>query len=140
MIRRPPRSTRTDTLFPYTTLFRFQLVRAADDRRARHGIPADEQHLLLAADPRLHAAAQLALLRWRGQRLDTLCAAFHLWRAGAVNRYGHPVDAPCRRLVDPRRDHLHHHDLQHARAGHDAAQDAAVRLRSEEHTSEPQSL
>src|SRR3546814_1363271 len=31
MIRRPPRSTRTDTLFPYTTLFRSsQRVRAAD--------------------------------------------------------------------------------------------------------------
>src|SRR3546814_5345627 len=29
MIRRPPRSTRTDTLFPYTTLFRSQ--QAADD-------------------------------------------------------------------------------------------------------------
>src|SRR3546814_20413009 len=27
MIRRPPRSTRTDTLFPYTTLFRSILVR-----------------------------------------------------------------------------------------------------------------
>src|SRR3546814_10944452 len=26
MIRRPPRSTRTDTLFPYTTLFRSVLV------------------------------------------------------------------------------------------------------------------
>src|SRR3546814_12572403 len=26
MIRRPPRSTRTDTLFPYTTLFRSALV------------------------------------------------------------------------------------------------------------------
>src|SRR3546814_7242063 len=26
MIRRPPRSTRTDTLFPYTTLFRSPLV------------------------------------------------------------------------------------------------------------------
>src|SRR3546814_19866734 len=26
MIRRPPRSTRTDTLFPYTTLFRAGLV------------------------------------------------------------------------------------------------------------------
>src|SRR3546814_5879150 len=26
MIRRPPRSTRTDTLFPYTTLFRSQCV------------------------------------------------------------------------------------------------------------------
>src|SRR3546814_14574082 len=27
MIRRPPRSTRTDTLFPYTTLFRSQFTR-----------------------------------------------------------------------------------------------------------------
>src|SRR3546814_7985499 len=34
MIRRPPRSTRTDTLFPYTTLFRSR-VRAA--RLARSG-------------------------------------------------------------------------------------------------------
>src|SRR3546814_12953279 len=30
MIRRPPRSTRTDTLFPYTTLFRSYLVTAHD--------------------------------------------------------------------------------------------------------------
>src|SRR3546814_19791834 len=29
MIRRPPRSTRTDTLFPYTTLFRSVLALAA---------------------------------------------------------------------------------------------------------------
>src|SRR3546814_2297887 len=29
MIRRPPRSTRTDTLFPYTTLFRSIQVRSA---------------------------------------------------------------------------------------------------------------
>src|SRR3546814_1538530 len=28
MIRRPPRSTRTDTLFPYTTLFRSSLCRS----------------------------------------------------------------------------------------------------------------
>src|SRR3546814_19323612 len=28
MIRRPPRSTRTDTLFPYTTLFRSRLATA----------------------------------------------------------------------------------------------------------------
>src|SRR3546814_11491110 len=27
MIRRPPRATRTDTLFPYTTLFRSELIR-----------------------------------------------------------------------------------------------------------------
>src|SRR3546814_4947705 len=32
MIRRPPRSTRTDTLFPYTTLFRSQQP-ASDARR-----------------------------------------------------------------------------------------------------------
>src|SRR3546814_11340049 len=30
MIRRPPRSTRTDTLFPYTTLFRSIAVAAGD--------------------------------------------------------------------------------------------------------------
>src|SRR3546814_12061394 len=33
MLRRPPRSTRTDTLFPYTTLFR-SLRRAHELRRA----------------------------------------------------------------------------------------------------------
>src|SRR3546814_10875802 len=35
MIRRPPRSTRTDTLFPYTTLFRSDLPRPAPHRNAR---------------------------------------------------------------------------------------------------------
>src|SRR3546814_12386792 len=34
MIRRPPRSTRTDTLFPYTTLFRSHNRRAADLARS----------------------------------------------------------------------------------------------------------
>src|SRR3546814_16657788 len=34
MILRPPRSTRTDTLFPYTTLVR-SLVRSTDLRRRR---------------------------------------------------------------------------------------------------------
>src|SRR3546814_5009013 len=29
MLRRPPRSTRTDTLFPYTTLFRSVIIEAA---------------------------------------------------------------------------------------------------------------
>src|SRR3546814_8756959 len=33
MIRRPPRSTRTDTLFPYPTLFRSQVVGAAEHHR-----------------------------------------------------------------------------------------------------------
>src|SRR3546814_6194598 len=33
MIRRPPRSTRTDTLFPYTTLFRSGFADGAGGRR-----------------------------------------------------------------------------------------------------------
>src|SRR3546814_6551789 len=41
MIRRPPRSTRTDTLFPYTTLFRSGLRRRAWDRSCHP--PIDDQ-------------------------------------------------------------------------------------------------
>src|SRR3546814_18911837 len=41
MIRRPPRSTRTDTLFPYTTLFRSPCISDKDilmiDSRPLHG-------------------------------------------------------------------------------------------------------
>src|SRR3546814_11180547 len=47
MIRRPPRSTRTDTLFPYTTLFRSQPL--GDGRRqvvARLGVLQDVAHPL----------------------------------------------------------------------------------------------
>src|SRR3546814_15141711 len=46
MIRRPPRSTRTDTLFPYTTLFRSRL-------EARQ----EAADVLLAVEPRLEQAA-----------------------------------------------------------------------------------
>src|SRR3546814_14265404 len=48
MIRRPPRSTRTDTLFPYTTLFRSDAVAQAPGaarRRARHPPPAPRTEL-----------------------------------------------------------------------------------------------
>src|SRR3546814_14160172 len=41
-IRRPPRSTRTDTLFPYTTLFRSAAAHAR-----RGGVPG---HLVLVLD------------------------------------------------------------------------------------------
>src|SRR3546814_7843143 len=52
MIRRPPRSTRTDTLFPYTTLFRSppRSRRAgrpgppAEVARPRAGGPRSEEH------------------------------------------------------------------------------------------------
>src|SRR3546814_19423021 len=35
MIRRPPRSTRTDTLFPYTTLFRSRFVSVSENSRGQ---------------------------------------------------------------------------------------------------------
>src|SRR3546814_1582596 len=37
MRRRPPRSTRTDTLFPYTTLFRSQRAQPVDDLPCEDG-------------------------------------------------------------------------------------------------------
>src|SRR3546814_1235358 len=47
MIRRPPRSTRTDTLFPYTTLFRSRSSCRGPRRRGRIGrveIARGERH------------------------------------------------------------------------------------------------
>src|SRR3546814_10322238 len=41
MLRRPPRSTRTDTLLPYTTLFRSLEVEARPDEQARDDRQAD---------------------------------------------------------------------------------------------------
>src|SRR3546814_4471413 len=46
MIRRPPRSTRTDTLFPYTTLFRVHRTDRRVEQRLRHG-PATEAVALI---------------------------------------------------------------------------------------------
>src|SRR3546814_7348283 len=57
MIQRPPRSTRTDTLFPYTTLFRF------NDRTVRPDTGA-AQH---------HHVDELDVFRWhlgRGDKSD----------------------------------------------------------------------
>src|SRR3546814_6604322 len=46
MIRRPPRSTRTDTLLPYTTLFRSPVTGegGAPGERARGGLAWGEPH------------------------------------------------------------------------------------------------
>src|SRR3546814_2286224 len=44
MIRRPPRSTRTDTLFPYTTLFRSrQACRVMVEARPAHLVPCSNR-------------------------------------------------------------------------------------------------
>src|SRR3546814_4435071 len=43
MIRRPPRSTRTDTLFPYTTLFRSSVARCSRPRRRPAATPRSDR-------------------------------------------------------------------------------------------------
>src|SRR3546814_9235900 len=48
MIRRPPRSTRTDTLFPYTTLVRS--TRAAFDNLVQRAIDEDVDFVVIAGD------------------------------------------------------------------------------------------
>src|SRR3546814_11752637 len=56
MIRRPPRSTRTDTLFPYTTLFRSAGARRALPDRYRRPRSRAGRHLCLLGADRLFGA------------------------------------------------------------------------------------
>src|SRR3546814_19294717 len=57
MRRRPPRSTRTDTLFPYTTLFRSRAARETTRRIGRKA-PTDSAHK--ASHERLHRETAFA--------------------------------------------------------------------------------
>src|SRR3546814_3034002 len=65
MIRRPPRSTRTDTLFPYTTLCRSRVV----DRREVDVRLRDRTHTTMD-DAQLHAVVDLDLEQRLLERLD----------------------------------------------------------------------
>src|SRR3546814_7114967 len=69
MIRRPPRSTRTDTLFPYTTLFRSRTatVRTASVRTHPAGLrPAVRRHARPAVRPPSARPVELDALRGAG--------------------------------------------------------------------------
>src|SRR3546814_11769598 len=66
MIRRPPRSTRTDTLFPYTTLFRSRRVLSA----RRRGRSPDLRNLRRA----LGGAASAASFSFPVQKSPRLAA------------------------------------------------------------------
>src|SRR3546814_10256109 len=98
MIRRPPRSTRTDTLFPYTTLFRSRLGR-------------------------IHARNKGAEVVTRGLRSEV--CAFYDAVAARLRRRG---IEPLHRRAGLR---------PHVTLGYDPC---AFEPRSEEHTSELQSL
>ncbi len=109
---------------------RGQLSGAADDRRTRHGLSAAQRVWLLDHAVRRHAGVlQFRHRRRSGDRLVCLCS---------IDRTHF---CPQRRhrflglgIVDQRHRHghgrgeLHCHDPGHARAGHDHAQDALLRL------------
>src|SRR3546814_7052468 len=118
MIRRPPRSTRTDTLFPYTTLFRSGLIGVAVLQRYLDHQAALNRSVLVThlapGDPALveRQSAVAGLLASRG--LDPELAA-----TGALGVIRHAVQTQVAVL---------------------AFNEAFLLVRSEEHTSELQSL
>src|SRR3546814_20135219 len=67
MIRRPPRSTRTDTLFPYTTLFRSPRRKPGEAMtNAEVTLASILEPIAAAEDPEDHAQAQRQEQRHRG--------------------------------------------------------------------------
>src|SRR3546814_11781570 len=106
MIRRPPRSTRTDTLFPYTTLFRSPR-RAADrargeprrDRRLYEAQHHREPELLDRADGRRAEAAPRRRQDHARRRLDLSIGVGR----GQVG-HGVPVEPAAPDLRPPRKD------------------------------------
>src|SRR3546814_14694596 len=79
MIRPPPRSTRTDTLFPYTTLFRSDENRCLDERR----IERDVRGKLL---PYVRC-----LVRGKEVHLKPEERTRQLWLSRLIEQYGYPA-------------------------------------------------
>src|SRR3546814_2948016 len=77
MIRRPPRSTRTDTLFPYTTLFRSETHRLAEQRARAHPRAVDT---LVAFDPDTSHQVEILQFIMDGIGQDSLLAILFVAR------------------------------------------------------------
>src|SRR3546814_1111667 len=115
MKRRPPRSTRTDTLFPYTTLFRSRFLSVAH-------VPGTGHALVLPGHQRLAQPHQRHLLLRAHVQPAAVAAGIDL--AAQVDRARVVLRLREAALVG-QRDHQ---------------RGVAHRARSEEHTSELQSL
>src|SRR3546814_2293365 len=91
MIRRPPRSTRTDTLFPYTTLFRSPHPRRGCQLRARQSsstqrgsISRSQQEL----DPELNGPTGAATTSQGSNRIGRVWQYQSTWRRGTLQCQG----------------------------------------------------
>src|SRR3546814_19937248 len=85
MVRRPPRSTRTDTLFPYTTLFR-----SHPDDASWHRLGSDGAHASLAWRATIADSIELAV---SGHYLDTAVIAAGL-RLPGIGRISTDIAGP----------------------------------------------
>ena len=103
-----------------------QLPHPADDRRARHGVPAAQHAVVLDRRGRpASSCCRASSCRaappppaGRRTRRSQRGAGLHRRRLGPEPLVHQPDRA--RRLVADGLDQLHHHHHQHARAGHDA--------------------
>ena len=103
-------------------------------RRARHGAAAHEQLQLLDPAVRLHAAAVLVVRAGRrARRAAGPCIRRWCCRPATRCPMADLRDPPDGRLLDPGRDQRHRDHHEHARAGHDAAAHAAVRVDLADH-------
>src|SRR3546814_1776253 len=93
MIRRPPRSTRTDTLFPYTTLFRSAVPCAGSGVRRRRPVARVLRRPL--PPDRRSRAAEPGLREPRRRPLGSGAAAAggRLAAGGGLCRRGRPLRA-----------------------------------------------
>src|SRR3546814_1826860 len=127
MIRRPPRSTRTDTLFPYTTLFRSYINRWRRDPRSGNWPPSA---------PVGANRPELACYRLRTDP-DWPLSAYR--RFVSERRSGHGPHL-FRRLTDGARSKRRRATFREKCSTMLHGDAACTPARSEEHTSELQSL
>src|SRR3546814_5207919 len=100
MIRRPPRSTRTDTLFPYTTLFRSHLVEA-------HAGRAGAQH----ADDDLDRARDRADLDEADAEQPEIRSEEHTSELQSLMRISYAVFCLKKKKSEKFRKHVHLYQL-----------------------------
>ena len=106
-----------------------ELLRAAHDRRARHGVPEAERAVVLAAGRRRPRLLRLAVLLPARVRVDVLRAAERVPVPAVARRRRLDLpDPPHRHQLARGRDQPLRDDREHARARHGLGPPAAVRL------------